>query len=113
MNEYLGSSQDLENATTSIRLGALRKLRLKIQNGIPLPSDFASLSTFVSQLKPRLSDSSPDVIVQTMLLIGDMTKFASQSQQTTEELYQAPPIESALTLVLPGMNLWKDEINFS
>ena len=101
MNEYFESSKDLENQNTSLRLGALRNLRLKIQNGIPLPNDFAGLSTLFTHLKPRFSDSSPDVITQALLFTSDICKFSSQS--SLDEEYQSLPIESAIVLILPGM----------
>ncbi len=102
MNEYFECSKDLENPNISVRLGALRNLRLKIQNGIPLPSDFASLSALFTHLKPKFSDSSPDVLTQALLFTLDICKFASQS--AIDEEYESLPIESAIVLILPGIH---------
>lgn len=98
MNEYLGSTGDFESSSSSVRLSALRNLRLKVQQNVPLPTDFASLSTFFSQLKPRLTDTSPEVMVQASLLVSDIIKVTAQS---SDDAFQAQPLESSIVLVLP------------
>ena len=95
MNEYIESIQDLESSTSSIRLGIIRNLRLKIQHGLPLPSDSNQLSLLIAKLKPRLTDSSPEVIVQILLFLSDMIVYFSHASDTEQAL------EPALLGILP------------
>jgi hypothetical protein len=96
MNDYIESIQDLESSTSSIRLGIIRNLRLKIQQGIPLPSDTNKLSCLVGKLKSRLTDSSPEVIIQILLFLNDMLTVSFQKEPNAELT-----LEPALLGVLP------------
>jgi hypothetical protein len=104
MNEYIESIQDLEISTSSIRLGIIRNLRLKIQQGIPLPSDANELSSLVGKLKSRLTDSSPEVIVQILLFLNDMIVASTQTDTAEQTL------EPALLSVLPRKNVVNPDI---
>lgn len=96
---YIEAIQDLESSTSSLRLGIIRNLRLKIQQGIPLPSDTNDLSLLLGKLKSRLTDSSSEVIIQILLFLSDMIAVSFQKDSDADQT-----LEPALLNVLPRKN---------